>query len=344
LINNNNNPINKSRDKEEKSPNYHYPQFSEDELSKNVEDIYSDNRYGTVFTVLNTSATLTRYYTQPSQFSSVISKYSLFQTVLINEYYIPNNSDSEFIKRTILIDSPGFSSEKIGSELTENFLGNLKILQALYNLSDITLFFMPATQLNLISNQLTILELSVILSMIGPEKMESVLQVPMKSYSDDEVSIFSSIMKKLGSKIFGQNGDTLLQTTAVWEKTLFVLSKVDLLSATEETTMRHTYYELGGLLRKSFVHLPIPVPDNILTLSLPEKSVRKTQSHINQLHDKIKAISQYPFEKRVEKSIQDMCIELKKLVAQSWVKYFSYDVTEIDKILQRSVNRMKNLQ
>jgi len=200
---------------------------------------------------------------------------------------------------------------------------------------------MPATQLNLISNQLTILELSILLSMLGTDKMEDILQKPVKS--DDNESLFTTLLKKLNNKTFGQSSDLLYQTTAVWEKVLFILSKVDLLTSNEEA-LRHAYYELGGLMKKSFTYLPIPVPDNILTLSLPEKSVRQTSSNISVLREKIKALSQFPFEKRVEKSVQDMCMQLKKLVSQSWAKYFSYDVTEIDKILDRSVKRTQLLQ
>jgi len=86
------------------------------------------------------------------------------------------------------------------------------------------------------------------------------------------------------------------------------------------------------------------VADNILTLALPEKSVQPTRSNIDSLKEKLKALSLYPFEKRVEKSIQDMCIELKKLISQSWAKYFSYEYAEIEKILERSIKRMQDQQ
>jgi len=154
------------------------------------------------------------------QFSSTISRYNLFQTVLINEHYLPNNKDSDLVKRSILIDSPGFSSEKLGTELMESFLSNLKILQSLYSLSDITLFFMPATQLNMVSNQLTILELSIMLSMVGAEKLESILQSG-KSSEDEDGSALSNILKRLGSKFSKSNPeDAIYQTTAVWEKNI----------------------------------------------------------------------------------------------------------------------------
>jgi len=54
--------------------------------------------------------------------------------------------------KTIVIDSPGFQSETVNSaEFIDRFIGNLRILQALYSLADETLFFIPATHLNMVS-------------------------------------------------------------------------------------------------------------------------------------------------------------------------------------------------
>jgi len=232
----------------------------------------------------------------------------------------------------------------MGTDLIESFLGNLKVLQALYKLSDISLFFIPATQLNMVSNQLAILELSILYSLVGMEKMEQLIQSSLRYQDDEDPGMLSSLIIKLGARVFGGVDDAVYQGTAVWEKTLFILSKIDLLQPTEDA-MRHIYYELGGLVKKSFTYLPNPVADSVLTLALPEKSVRETLSHIKSLNEKLRALSmQSPFEKRVEVSIQGMCNELKKTVAQSWTKYISYDTTEIDRILERSVKRMHSSQ
>uniref|UniRef100_A0A6B2L0E9 PX domain-containing protein n=1 Tax=Arcella intermedia TaxID=1963864 RepID=A0A6B2L0E9_9EUKA len=318
-----------------------YPEYTEDELHKNVEDVYSDARYGNVFVLLDTAMTLSRYYTQLAQFSSIISSLGLFQTVIINEHYLANFHGRDLATRTILIDSPGFGSEKkVGTDLIESFLGNLKVLQALYKLSDMSLFFIPATQLNMVSNQLAILELSIVYSLVGMEKMENLIMSCVKGNEEEDMSFLGGVLKKIGTKILGNIDEHLYQGTAVWEKTMFVLTKIDLLQPNEDA-MRHIYYELGSLLKKSFLYLPNPVPDHILTLALPEKSLRDTPSHLRSLNEKLRALSlQSPFEKRVELSIQNMCNELKKAVGQSWTKYLTFDANEIDRILERSVKRM----
>lgn len=51
----------------------------------------------------------------------------------------------------------------------EKFLGNLKILQLFYSMSDLSLFMTPATQINMVSNQIATLELSVLYSLHGAE-------------------------------------------------------------------------------------------------------------------------------------------------------------------------------
>lgn len=97
------------------------------------------------------ATTLSRYFTQLHKYSELIHKFHLFQTVLMNEKYLPekgpfsytfplsfvfSHNNSDYITKTILIDSPGFGSESVAApELIETFLGNLKILQALYALS-----------------------------------------------------------------------------------------------------------------------------------------------------------------------------------------------------------------
>ena len=51
----------------------------------------------------------------------------------------------------------------------EKFLGNLKILQLFYSMSDLSLFMTPATHINMVSNQIATLELSVLYSLHGAE-------------------------------------------------------------------------------------------------------------------------------------------------------------------------------
>lgn len=73
----------------------------------------------------------------------------------------------------------------------------------------------------------------------------------------------------------------------MWERMLFVLSKVDLLEDRPEA-LRHVFYELGGLFASSFTFLPNPVADQILTLSLPQRSKTQATSQLPSLQEKIK--------------------------------------------------------
>lgn len=79
----------------------------------------------------------------------------------------------------------------------------------------------------------------------------------------------------------------------MWDKTLFILSKVDLLSPGEEP-LRHCYYELGALFARSFLFLPVPIADTILTLALPQRAKTATSSQLPALVEKIKVRRNVP--------------------------------------------------
>lgn len=98
------------------------------------------------------------------------------------------------------------------------------------------------------------------------------------------------MLASLATRVVGKlPSDTasVYQGTSTWEKTIFILSKVDLLTQ-NEATMRAAFYELGGLFCKSFAHLPNPVPDSIITLSLPHKSRENVPSQLNTLIERLK--------------------------------------------------------
>jgi hypothetical protein len=158
------------------------------QLAVPLEDPHADPRYGTVFVHLDTAQTLARYSAQFSQLGSDFSNYGLVTTVLVNEVtlvgtdtksYLPRDDPEwfTFATTTIFIDSPGFDPA-LGPErdILEKFLGNLKILQFIYSMSDQTLFFIPATQLNLVASQLAMLELSVMYSIHGSSYMKQLLK------------------------------------------------------------------------------------------------------------------------------------------------------------------------
>jgi hypothetical protein len=74
-----------------------------------------------------------------------------------------------------LIDSPGFDSIQT-SDIAEKFMGNLKILQYLYNMSDMLLYFIPSGQITQLSSQIPLLELSIIYATYGEEFMDHMIR------------------------------------------------------------------------------------------------------------------------------------------------------------------------
>eukprot|EP01127_Copromyxa_protea_P015837 TRINITY_DN4618_c0_g1_i1.p1 TRINITY_DN4618_c0_g1~~TRINITY_DN4618_c0_g1_i1.p1 ORF type:complete len:227 (-),score=33.44 TRINITY_DN4618_c0_g1_i1:25-705(-) len=225
------------------------------------------------------------------------------------------------------------------TDALDKFLVNLKMYHALYSMADLTLFFLPATQLNMVSKQLTILELSLLVSLRG---MDQVVRASMGRDEDGSSTPLQRIMKGVGS-LFEAAEDGFYKGACCWDKTFFVLTKLDLVTG-GTISIRNLFYELGVLFKESFSILPTPVPDSILTLSLPEKARVRTDSDLRTLSDKMKArAAQAPFEKRVEVAIQKMCQELKAATGNSWATYFTRDSTEIENLLARSHERMKLL-
>jgi hypothetical protein len=83
---------------------------------------------------------------------------------------------SELARRTIMIDSPGFDSGDDYHQLADDFLGNLRLLQFLINMSDFTLYMVPATQLNMVSTQIAMLELAILYAIHGASAMNDLTQ------------------------------------------------------------------------------------------------------------------------------------------------------------------------
>jgi hypothetical protein len=114
-----------------------------EEIAADVTDPLTDARRNRCYTVLNTNLTLSRH-TQLEPLSGVFRRNELISSMLINGYYLRQllTSEDEYDKlaNTILIDSPGFTAQ---AEVKQ-FLGNLEVLQFLYKISDLTLFFIPS--------------------------------------------------------------------------------------------------------------------------------------------------------------------------------------------------------
>src|SRR3989338_5270987 len=162
----------------------------------------SDPRRNVAYVILDVAATLARYE-QFESFSAVFRKHHLIEAVLINEAYLPPlpaeaHSGMDIRKRTILIDSPGFTAETDVTRLE----GNLRVLQFVYQLSQLTLFFVPADSLSLVAGQIHLLELSLIYSFHGAETVERVLDHTKKHLGSSSLfsitNIYSIITQQLG--------------------------------------------------------------------------------------------------------------------------------------------------
>jgi len=316
--------------------------FTVEELTANAEDALRDPRYGLVFTYLNTSDTLSRYYNQLKQHEDIIAanKLQIFQTVLINQRYLdPNSPNYKLASKTIVIDSPGWTSAtSSASEMVKNYEGNLKLFQALRKLSNTTLFFIPAANLNLISNQLAVLELCVLYSMYGLQETERLIHAATQGSKkeEEEEGFLSPLMKAFSTKKTGK-----LQGTAHWANIYFVLSRIDELG-NSQNNLRRMYYELGGKFQESFSYLPNPVADNLLTMSLPDKARELVESDRESLLERLRVLAdQSPIEKRIDAAIHDMAYELRQKINQSWLSTFmSSDGNMVDAILDRCMKRM----
>ena len=127
-------------------------------------------------------------------------------------------------KNTILIDSPGFTAETEIGKLR----GNLEILQYMYSLSDLTLFFIASDSINLVSSQISMLELSILYAFHGESQftqtLTDMLAVKDSSFSFSVTDLFSAVVRKLKSAP-NKEGSTY-DGTAYWNKVKFILSKI----------------------------------------------------------------------------------------------------------------------
>ena len=128
------------------------------------------------------------------------------------------------MKGTIIIDSPGFTAEKTN---VGKLKGNLEILQYIYSLSDLTLFFIDSASINLVSSQITMLELSLLYAFHGENYfqkcLDSLMEKKESSFSFSIVDLFNSVAKSLkGSDPVSNSYDG----TSYWNKVKFILTKI----------------------------------------------------------------------------------------------------------------------
>lgn len=329
----------------------HFASFSAEQLQENIRNVDTDPRLNHVFVYLDGESTITRYYKHLTKYSKDIRAFAVFKTILINETYLMNFKSYPLTSKTILIDSPGFVAEKDILNNIEEMSCNLNIYQAIYSFSDKLLFFMPAPQLQMVYNQLVTLELTILASYpdVGVSNIVNRLKQAKRNHQAEEGEENNGIMSLIGGvvkSLFGYQKNSLFKGTTCWDKTFFILSKVDLLEG-GMTNYASILYDLGGIFKGAFTVFPNPVFDNIIPICLPSKSKHTNGSNVSnnldllyrKLHNHSLAC---PYEKRIESTIQIMAETLLSHLKKSTISYYysGKEFTEIQQIQQASLKRM----
>lgn len=345
------------------------PNFTDAELSKKISgDVYADPRYGYVFFYLDTFKTLSRYEAQFTNYAHYITNYGLVRSIIINEEYLRGPQEKiQIAKRTIVLDSPGFDYTKENEHAMEKFLGNLKILQLFYSMSDLSLFMTPATHINMVSNQIATLELSVLYSLHGAEYVDKllheILAAPtnggngpthlIPSIVDIKNYVVQKFMHAASAALESKKAE--YKGTVVWDKLRFVLTKIDEVFVNQPVGNLHEqFYELGRLLGKNLTYLEAPTFSQCLAIGLPEHQMKGESDaktgDLKVLMDLIRSLnSESSYMGRLEASVQMMCLELQSAIKASWStwispkQWMSSDTNQLQDIYRRSCLRLKKM-
>jgi len=267
------------------------------------------------------------------------------------------------------LDSPGFDPGRdLHSESPEKFLGGLKILQFFLATSDLSLFMVPATQINMVAGQVATLELSVLYALNGAASVDRAIHDMMKDPEKGDSHFLPSILdlkNYVVSKVtvaMAGDGEKQKQRseysgTVVWDKMRFVITKIDEVFAQQQVglgavNMNEQYYELGRLLGKNLTILEPPTFAQTMAIGLPEHQRPNGSGpqvgDLRSLLDLIKSLnSETSYMARLEASIQTMCLELKSAIKASWYnlispkQWMSSDDAKLDSVYRRSCGRLK---
>lgn len=341
--------------------------IEEEALKRPIDDYESDWRTGRVFIRLNSTQLLGRY-----EQLRPYAKDGLFRACLINEAALDRSSPTfDLACNSILIDSPGFSTIQ-SAEIAEKFRGTLVVLQYLYNMCDLLLYFVPCGQISTLAQHLPMLELALTYASHGEKIGDEMLKTLFSKHLQDAKSSgggFLSFCSSIASSIMSQasygynsagGGDQAQQFkgASVWHKSLFVLSKIDILFRQTKPSnwnriLLSQYYELGVLLGSSLSLLDPPVHDQCITIGLPEYipanlapvgnvTVAPT-ADLDLLMAKMQGREQEaPYIERLEMAIQQMCSDLEKAMSTSYLTMGQHQ-TMLD-LRSRSETRNKTRQ
>ena len=130
-------------------------------------------------------------------------------------------------------------------------------------------------------------------------------------------------------------------SNAIWNKTTFVISKIDMILK-EKSEMGSIFYELGCTPGKS-LSIEHPPKNNWMMIALPEKNRGKEFEGLTSLKNSIlKYSSSFCAQHSLNQSIVDSCDLLLREDHQSSILSYIYDKTSYYKSIKANAeNRMK---
>jgi Dynamin family len=331
-------------------------QYEELRARKGRAGTASDPLRGHIYLVLDANSSLARYV-QFESFSETFRRHQLIETILVNERYVRGDgADVERRKKTLLIDSPGFTSESKADQME----GNLRVLRFIFDLSALTLFMLEANSLALVAGQIAMLEMSLIYSFHGEQAFQRVLAKTRQQYGQDYrfnvLNFFGVVSRYLPSfsssnssgdssasssssspaaasssssrhvNGVGADGDVVQRFASSFDRVRFVLTKMDRVLDERRGCAEAQYFELGCLLGKCLKTMRPPVFEQVRGISLPAHMRHRDSlpSHVDPTCDlaellaEIAALDRYSsFADRLETSIQIMCTELARVISES---------------------------
>eukprot|EP01104_Vermistella_antarctica_P002970 TRINITY_DN1313_c1_g1_i1.p1 TRINITY_DN1313_c1_g1~~TRINITY_DN1313_c1_g1_i1.p1 ORF type:complete len:874 (-),score=192.16 TRINITY_DN1313_c1_g1_i1:210-2831(-) len=400
--------------------------FTAEELTSPIIDPHNDLRRDVVYTILDTTTTLSRH-PQFEPLADTFRKNQLLRDVVINEAYLPradnnisnsannnnhnsnnhnnnnmnnngknsntsnNDSTTAFggddaraedqarwrrITRTIVIDSPGFT----GETQLKRLIGNLSVLQHMYSISDLTLFFVPALSLNDVTTQIHMLELSLLYASHGEQRFNECLErnlADMSGTSSGRVvggggggGMFlnlGDLLSRVGRNMVGAIGaqeamdrenKRNFHGSTNWDRVRFVISKVDQRTVEADgqvpSSSRPSNHNSGRGrhtmgLESQFFELGAMLGKKLKFMSTPVfdqcyaiSTVCRNEDLLRLRHE-IGSLHAYDsYLNRLETAIQMMCDRLRESISKTWWGYVHHPaLATVDDAYKRSKMRTR---
>jgi len=354
---------------------YRFTKLSRDQVKQGDGDLLRNNLY----VHLGPNETVQRFE-QFAQFADAFRRNRLVAAVLINGAHLSSlwgatEKANRRRQNTVMIDSPGLSAE----DTITTMESNLQIFQYFFRLSHLTLFFVPADGINMVSSQLQLLELSIIHAFYDAGMVEKCIRECARSGSRGEVvaeygglsSMVGAAVQAVRRQVFGDGEaektteQLMLKGTHYFDTVRFVLSKVDRIfprvwsdrqGGVERLNFQAQWFELGCVFGRSFSVLRPPVFEQCRSVSLlpilqtssspsspPPKAVYVPD--LNNLLSEISHIDLYDsYKRRLEGSILRMCDDIQRAMSNSWwdtTGATHWDRQEVERL--RAASRLRSL-